>query len=394
MIDAFNDIEFLKQTIVICASLLLSTVIAYASTPLAIKFAEKIGAVDVPKDNRRMHNHPIPLLGGLAIILAFLITSIVLTHYHGLLFTILPGAAIIIILGIIDDKWALPALPKLFFQCVAAALPIIFNPKILITSFSGLGFLGIDRIYFGSFFSIVITILWIVGITNAVNLIDGLDGLAAGVSTIASVSMLIIAFLKMQFDYTEYGVAVLSAALAGGCLGLMPYNKHPAKVFMGDTGATFLGYTLAVISLQGLLKTYAAISFTVPLLILGVPILDTITAIIRRLFNHKSPFTADRSHIHHKLIDLGLTQTQAVWLLYISSGMMGLVAILFALLGTNTGFLFLLIAIVLICIIYIIAIPLCQKINLYGKRKNQEIGNRDDHNYSHKHNHDKNKKDE
>lgn len=388
MFDAFSDIEFTKQTMVIFASLLMAIVIAYLTTPLAIKVAKLIGAVDVPKDSRRMHKRPIPLLGGLAIILAFLVTSIVLTRYHRLLFTILPGALIIVIVGVIDDKWALPAWPKLLFQCLAATIPIMVNPHILITAINGFGIGGVNNIPLNSFFSIFITIIWIVGITNAVNLIDGLDGLAAGISTIASVSMLIIAFLKMSVDYNEYGVAVLCAALAGGCLGLLPYNKHPAKVFMGDTGATFLGYTLAVISLQGLLKTYAAISFIVPLLILGLPILDTLVAIIRRLFNHKSPFAADRSHIHHKLIDLGLTQDQAVWLLYISSGVMGLVAIIFAALGTATGLSFMLIAVMLIIVVYIIAIPVCQKVNLFGKRKNINPHRRDDHNYSHKHHHD------
>lgn len=356
----------LKQSIIICASLLLSVFIAYITTPLAIKFARKIGAVDIPNDERRMHNRPIPLLGGLAIIVAFIITSIVMTRYHRLLWEILPGALVIVALGIIDDKWTLPAWPKLFFQCVAAAIPIVVNPKILINSIYGFNIFGIQRINFSYFFSIVITIIWIVGITNAVNLIDGLDGLAAGISTIASISMMIIAFIKMVSDPAEYGVAILAAALAGGCLGLMPYNRHPAKVFMGDTGATFLGYTLAVTSIQGLLKAYTAVSFAVPLLILGLPILDTIVAIVRRLVNHKSPFTADRSHIHHKLIDLGLDQTQAVRLLYVASAIMGIVAIIFAAYGSSTGWLFLLAAVAIIAMVCILAIPICQKHNLFG----------------------------
>lgn len=387
-IDIFKNIDYtVKQYVVICTSLLLSVIIAFATTPLAIKFAHKIGAVDVPKDERRMHKRPIPLLGGLAIIIAFIVTSILMTRYHRILWQILPGALIIVVLGIIDDKWALPAWPKLFFQCVAAALPIIVNPKIVITSIPGIDLFGIDHITFNPFFSVVITILWIVGITNAVNLIDGLDGLAAGISTIASISMLVIAVIKMRTDFSEYGVAILCAALAGGCIGMLPYNRHPAKVFMGDTGATFLGYTLSVISLQGLLKTYAAVSFAVPLLILGLPILDTMVAIVRRLLNHKSPFTADRSHIHHKLIDLGLTQTQAVHLLYIASIIMGLVAIAFAAFGTSTGWLFLFVAALLIAILYIVAIPICQKRNMFGRNGDRNYIRKDDHNYSHKHVH-------
>lgn len=389
-VDAFKNLDFsVKQYVVICVSLLLSIIIAFATTPLAIKFAHIIGAVDVPKDERRMHKRPIPLLGGLAIIAAFIVTSILMTRYHRILWPILPGALIIVVLGVIDDKWALPAWPKFFFQCVAAAIPIIVNPRIVITSIPGIDLFGIDHITFNPFFSLVITILWIVGITNAVNLIDGLDGLAAGISTIASISMLVIAIIKMQTDFTEYGVAVLCSALAGGCLGMLPYNRHPAKVFMGDTGATFLGYTLSVISLQGLLKTYAAVSFAVPLLILGLPILDTMVAIVRRLLNHKSPFTPDRSHIHHKLIDLGLTQTQAVHLLYIASIIMGIVAVVFAAFGTSTGWLFLFVASLLIAMVYIVAIPIYQKRNMFGRSGDANYIRKDDHNYSHKHIHKK-----
>ena len=373
MIASFINLDYnVKQAVVICASLLLSIFIAYISTPFAIKFARKIGAVDVPADERRMHNHPIPLLGGLAIIVAFTITSIVMIRYHHLLWQILPGALIITVLGIIDDKYRLPAWPKFFVQCVAAAIPIIINPKILINSITGFSFFGVHPITFSFFFSVVITILWIVGITNAVNLVDGLDGLAAGISTIASISMLLIAVIKMGNDTNEYGVAILTAALAGGCMGLLPYNRNPAKVFMGDTGATFLGYTLAVISIQGLFKAYTAVSFAVPLLVLGLPILDTIVAIVRRLAHHKSPFAADRSHIHHKLIDLGLDQKQAVALLYTVSATMGIVAVVFAAFGSSTGWLFLLAAAALIATICILVIPLCQKHNLFGSNNFDE----------------------
>lgn len=369
MFAALLNLDYnIKQVLIICASLVLSVIIAYIATPFAIKFARKIGAVDVPIDARRMHNHPIPLLGGLAIITAFIITSIVMMRYHRLLWQILPGALIIMILGIIDDKKRLPAWPKFFVQCVAAALPILVNNRIIIDSISGFNFFGIHRINLG-IFSIPITILWIVGITNAVNLIDGLDGLAAGISTIASISMLLIAVIKMS-DPVEYGVAILTASLAGGCLGLLPYNRNPAKVFMGDTGATFLGYTLAVISIQGLFKAYTAISFAVPLLVLGLPILDTCVAIIRRLMEHKSPFTADRSHIHHKLIDLGLDQKQAVGLLYAVSAIMGIAAVAFAAYGTSTGLLFILSAGALIAVLCALAIPICKKYN--GAENNNE----------------------
>ncbi|CDZ24832.1 glycosyl transferase family protein [[Clostridium] cellulosi] len=357
MLSAIAQLSYsVKQSIVILASLFLSSIIAYLSTPLAIKFARKIDAVDVPADNRRMHSKPIPLLGGLAIIVAFLITATVMMRYHRLLWQILPGALIIALLGIIDDKHPLPAWPKLLVQCVAAALPIAVNPKIVIESISGFNIFGINTIHFGAF-AIPVTILWIIGITNAVNFIDGLDGLAAGISTIASISMLIVAIIKMSVDPNEYSVAILTAALAGGCLGILPYNKNPAKVFLGDTGATFLGYTLAVISIQGLFKTYTAVSFAVPILVLGLPIIDICAAVVRRLKEHKSPFAADRCHIHHKLIDKGLDQKQAVGLLYCVSAILGISAIIFAAFDSSTGWLFLLGAVGLIAEVCILAIP-------------------------------------
>jgi UDP-GlcNAc:undecaprenyl-phosphate/decaprenyl-phosphate GlcNAc-1-phosphate transferase len=365
MFAALVNLDFkTKQSLVICASLLLAVAIAFVATPFAIKFARKIGAVDVPADERRMHNHPIPLLGGLAIIIAFVVTSIVMMRYHHLLWQILPGALMIAVLGVIDDKHRLPALPKLFIQCIAAGIPIYMNNRIVINSIS-LNFLGIHTIKFPFFIAIVLTILWIVGITNAVNFVDGLDGLAAGISTIASISMMLIAYIKMGSDSNEYGIAILAAALAGGCLGLLPYNRNPAKIFMGDTGSTFLGYTLAVISIQGLFKAYTVISFAVPILVLGLPILDTIIAIIRRLIEGKSPFAADRSHIHHKLVDMGLDQKQAVGLLYIVSAIMGIVAVIFATFGSSTGWLVLIGAVALIGIICILTIPICKRYNTF-----------------------------
>ena len=184
--------------------------------------------------------------------------------------------------------------------------------------------------------SIPITVLWIVGITNAVNLIDGLDGLACGVSTISAISMLVIALLVSESD-----VALVMAALVGACLGFMPYNKNPAKMFMGDTGSTFLGYILATISIQGLFKYYAIVSFAVPFLILGLPMFDTLFAIIRRLAHGQNPMAPDRGHIHHRLIDMGLNQKQAVAALYVISSILGLSAVVLTSSGAIKAMLFL-----------------------------------------------------
>jgi UDP-GlcNAc:undecaprenyl-phosphate GlcNAc-1-phosphate transferase len=170
--------------------------------------------------------------------------------------------------------------------------------------------------------SVVITILWIVAITNAVNFIDGLDGLAVGVSGISAATMLVVAILV-----AEQNVAVIMAALFGACLGFIPYNFNPAKIFMGDTGSTFLGFILATMSIQGLFKLYAIISFAVPFLILGIPIFDICFAVVRRLARGQNPMTADREHVHHRLIDMGFDQKQSVMITYMLSALLGLAAV-------------------------------------------------------------------
>ena len=170
--------------------------------------------------------------------------------------------------------------------------------------------------------AVPLSVIWIVAITNAVNLIDGLDGLAVGVATISSLTMLVIAMLV-----SENVVALMMAALAGGCIGFMPYNLNPAKIFMGDTGSTFLGFVLATVSIQGLFKFYTIISFAVPFLMLGLPLFDTCFAILRRLAKGQSPMAPDRSHVHHRLIDMGFNQKQAVAILYVISAILGLSAV-------------------------------------------------------------------
>lgn len=328
----------------ILVSLAASIVMAYVLTPVVMRLAKKIGAIDVPLDNRRMHTHPVPRLGGLAIIGSFLVTTLIILRGNQVLMQIWPGAIIIGILGVVDDKYRLPAWPKFLVQCVAAALAVAQGAQI--DHISGIQMFGIHRFSLGVL-DIPITILWIVGITNAVNLIDGLDGLADGVSTIASMSIFLIALLR-----NEPIIAVLAAALAGSCVGLLPYNRNPAKIFMGDTGATFLGFTLSIISIEGLFKFYTAISFAVPFLILGIPILDTFLAIIRRLLEGKSPFTADRNHLHHQLIDMGFNQKQSVAVLYSVSAVLGIVAVVSSVAGSKLSWLLFFMGVVIIFGIY------------------------------------------
>jgi UDP-GlcNAc:undecaprenyl-phosphate GlcNAc-1-phosphate transferase len=175
--------------------------------------------------------------------------------------------------------------------------------------------------------------------TNAINLMDGLDGLAAGVASISSLSLFLISAI-----YGLWGTAIITAALAGASLGFLPYNFNPAKIFMGDTGATFLGFSLSFIAIQSTLKTYTAIAIAIPLLVLGLPVFDTAFAILRRLFTGKSIIQADRGHIHHKLIDMGLSHKQSVVVLYTASSALGLCAIVLAEKGALSA-LFLIIAI-------------------------------------------------
>ena len=305
---------------IVAAALVVALVVALITTPVVKNLAVRMGAVDVPRDGRRMHDHPIPRMGGLAIFFGFLLSVVVFMDLDGQMRGMLLGAAIIVVLGIFDDIYSLRAMFKFVVQIIAAlvaalsgnVIEIVSNPNVFSSDlYWDLGWLAVP-----------VTVVWIVAITNAVNLIDGLDGLACGVSAISSMTLLVI-----SLAISDGPVAVLMAALAGACLGFLPYNMNPAKIFMGDTGSTFLGFILAVVSIQGLFKLYTIISFAVPFLMLGLPIFDTCFAFIRRIAHGQSPMHADRSHVHHRLIDMGLNQKQAVAVLYIISAILGLSAV-------------------------------------------------------------------
>ena len=305
----------------IIAAFAIAAVLSYFFTPPVKNFAHKVGAIDVPKDARRMHKKPIPRLGGLAIYGGFLCSILIFGQLDETMLCVLLGAAIIVALGIFDDVLALGAKLKFVVQIVAAAIPVcIGDPQIGL--FTNLNPLSDTPFVHLGILAVPVTIIWIVGITNAVNLIDGLDGLAVGVSSIAAITMLAVALLTGNMP-----IAITMAALAGACIGFMPYNLNPAKIFMGDTGSTFLGYMLATVSIMGLFKFYAVISFAVPFLILGLPIFDTANAIIRRVAAGRSPMSPDRGHVHHKLIDMGFNQKQAVAILYAISATLGLTAV-------------------------------------------------------------------
>ncbi|MBR6425676.1 MAG: undecaprenyl/decaprenyl-phosphate alpha-N-acetylglucosaminyl 1-phosphate transferase [Oscillospiraceae bacterium] len=301
-------------------ALVATGIVSFAATPIVKLLAIKVGAMDVPKDNRRMHKVPIPRLGGLAIFIAFLLGVLVFADVDRQLQGILLGAIMIVILGVLDDILTLRALPKLLVQ-IAAAGVAVFHGCIIDTISNPNPFSAAPWIVLGKW-AIPVTILWIVAITNAVNFIDGLDGLACGVSAISAASLFVVSLLV-----SEQNVAVILAVLLGACLGFIPYNLNPAKIFMGDTGATFLGYILATLSISGLFKMYAIISFAVPFLILGVPIFDICFAILRRLAKGQNPMAADRGHVHHRLIDMGFSQKQAVAIAYLITAILGLAAV-------------------------------------------------------------------
>lgn len=310
-----------RTAVFMLLAMAVAAAVSFASTPLVKTLAYKVGAIDVPKDNRRMHKVPIPRLGGLAIFLAFLLSVLVFAEIDRQMQGILLGAVMIVILGVMDDIMALKALPKLLVQIAAAAVAVYHgcviqffsNPNVFSeTTYINLGWL-----------SYPVTIIWIVAITNAVNFIDGLDGLAAGVSAISTAALTVIALMV-----AETNVAIILSALFGACLGFLPYNMNPAKIFMGDTGATFLGFMLATVSVTGLFKMYAIISFAVPFLILGVPIFDICFAFLRRIAKGQSPMTADRGHFHHRLIDMGFSQKQSVAIAYMLTAILGLAAVL------------------------------------------------------------------
>lgn len=301
-------------------SFLLAVVVSFATTPLVKRVAYKVGAIDVPKDDRRMHKMPVPRLGGLAIFIAFLFSVLLFADIDLQFRGILLGVIMIVILGVMDDIITLKALPKFLVQIAAAGVAVYHGNVIQFVSnpnvFSDYAYINLGWI------SVPLTIIWIVAITNAVNFIDGLDGLAVGVSAISTGSLLVIALIVQ-----EWAIAIVLAALLGACLGFIPYNKNPAKIFMGDTGATFLGFVLACLSVQGLFKFYAIISFAVPFLVLGVPIFDICFAFLRRILKGQNPMKADRGHVHHRLIDMGFNQKQAVAICYMLTAILGLAAV-------------------------------------------------------------------
>lgn len=312
-------------------AMLVAGVIALGTTPIAMMLANRLGAIDMPgkagtDSERHVHTTPTPRMGGLAIYLGFFFSVVMLVPMGRKLASMLIGATIIVFVGILDDINDLKASHKLYAQLFCAAIAVLGGNQI--TFFSRLS-MSADPGHFNlGWLAIPVSIIWITLITNAVNLIDGLDGLAAGISTISALSLVVIALA-----YSNASVAVMTGALAGACLGFLPYNISPAKTFMGDTGATFIGYILAVASIQGLFKFYAVISFVIPFFMLGLPIFDVCYAVLLRISHGENPMKADRKHVHYRLMDMGFSKKQTVAVLYIVSAILGVTAVVI----TTTG---------------------------------------------------------
>ena len=313
----------LRLRVRVLLALFAAAAVCFLITPAVRKLACRVGAMDMPGESRRVHDHPIPRLGGLALFAGFLAGVLPFTPLSEPVQGILLGSIVIVLTGAVDDLVSLRPWVKLIFQTVAALIAILHGVEIHILT--NPGDVSAEAIALGAL-SLPVTLLWIVGMTNALNLIDGLDGLAAGVCGIGCASMLAVSLFLPEA--TE--ISVLVAALGGACLGFLPFNINPAKIFMGDSGSLLLGYILATASVLGLFKMYTLVAFAVPVLALALPLTDTVFAVVRRLSHGESPFKADRGHIHHRLLAMGLTQKQAVAVLYAASGILGAAAVLLA----------------------------------------------------------------
>ena len=332
-------------------ALIIALLASFLLTPYVKQLAFRIGAVDRP-DKRKVHTHIMPRLGGLAIYLATVLAVVLCVPLTKDIIGILLGGTWIVFLGILDDKYSLPAKVKLLGQIIGACILCAFDIRIewLNNPFGGYFYL--------EYLSIPFTIFWVISFINVVNLIDGLDGLAAGVTGIASITVILVAVHQGYFP-----VATVTAALAGGIIGFIHYNFNPATIFMGDTGSMFIGYMLAAVSVFGAVKSAATIALIVPAVALGVPIMDTAFAILRRYSNGRPIFQPDKGHLHHRLLAMGMSQRQAVLLMYAISAVLSIAA---AILSEASGYVA---AAVIIVVVVAVAIG-AKKIGILNDRMN------------------------
>ncbi len=308
--------------------MILSGLATVALTPLAKRLAFALGAVDHPGGRQKTHERQIPRLGGVAIFLSVILslTAASLIFPKGIprlgsgaLLGLLVGSGCIFLLGVYDDMRGANAPTKLALQVAAAGLLYFSGVRILAisTHFGWMVTLGV--------LSLPFTVLWLVGLTNGMNLLDGIDGLATGVAAIATLTILLVALGNGRTQ-----ISLIAAALLGSLLAFLLFNFHPAQIYLGDCGAMFLGFLLAAISVLGNQKSASAVAMGVPIIALGIPIFDTVLALVRRLLRGKHPFQGDRDHLHHRLLALGLSQPRVAIMLYAVSGLLAVMALLMA----------------------------------------------------------------
>ncbi|TGE32071.1 MraY family glycosyltransferase [Desulfosporosinus sp. Sb-LF] len=302
---------------------IMALMIAVVATPISMKLAIKWGAIAYP-GGRHVHSRPIPRLGGLAMYVAFWFAALITQVWDDSIWGLFIGSTIIFLVGIWDDICEIRPLVKLVWQIAAAAILLIptfgFSMDVISLPIIGevnFGTLGLSAI------GLLLTLFWVVGLVNTVNISDGLDGLAAGICFFVAI---LLFWSANRID--QVPAAHLTLALAGAILGFLLFNFPPARVFMGDSGSMFLGYIIGGISIMGLLKTATILGLVFPLLVMGMPVTDLTFAIIRRKLRGQSMATADRGHLHHRLLDAGLTQKQAVLSMYGISACFGVAAVL------------------------------------------------------------------
>jgi UDP-GlcNAc:undecaprenyl-phosphate GlcNAc-1-phosphate transferase len=325
----------IKLTVLLCIA--VPFVLSALLSPVAIRLSKRIGAIDVPRDNRRMHTEPVPRFGGMSIFIAAIVAFTLIRMVFDMMipvserdgeptdkiFAIIVGGVLIYIVGVIDDLKGMKPVIKFACQILCASAVFFLGIRIPGISLLGLSFAG--NMTGDLIFSFIVTVAWIVVITNTINLIDGLDGLAAGVAAIASLSIGYAAYI-----HGHYTVTLCMVALAGAAGGFLPFNFFPARIFMGDSGSLFLGFMLATTSIISPAKGATVVATVVPVLVLGVPIFDVFFAVLRRISKGRPIFSADKGHLHHQLAYIGMGQRRAVLMLYGISSVMGIAAIVFS----------------------------------------------------------------
>ena len=325
----------------ILLALAVAFTVSFFLLPYVRRFAESVGAVDQPSA-RRINDHPVPRMGGISIFCGFIVACLLFVRLTTQVKGILVGCCVISLMGAIDDVVDLNPWLKLVGQIVAAMIAVSFG----VISDTFTNFLEVGGfIYPGSTISRIITVLWIVGCTNAVNLIDGLDGLAVGMSSISAATLFVI---SLVVEGGDPNISVILVCLLGACIGFWPYNRNPAKIFMGDVGSQMLGYVLSTVSVIGLFKMHALVTMLIPVMSMAVPLADTSFAIVRRLLKGQSPFHADKGHLHHRLLALGLNQRQAVTVMYSISIVLSVFAFLMVGERRSVKIIFLVVAVLIV----------------------------------------------